>query len=145
MVVLDEAVLSNPLRLAAVDRARHTMPARIARLDDVAALAARLLDAPMAAVTLVGGQEEFFLGTHALPGRLAATGRAPLTYSVCKYVVSADHLVLCGDMRAASEEAYCKHLLVLEYDVQAFLGVPVRDGDDRPLGSLTVLDRRPRA
>ncbi|MEV6305974.1 ATP-binding protein [Actinoplanes sp. NPDC051861] len=144
MVVLDEAVLGNPVRLEAVDRALHTMPGHVSRLDDVACLAARLLDAPMATVTLVGGEEEFFVGTYDMPERLVAPRRAPLAYSVCKYIVCADHLVLSTNMSAEPDESLCKHLLGLEFGIHSFLGVPVRDADDRPLGSLTVLDRRPR-
>ncbi|MFC7533721.1 ATP-binding protein [Actinoplanes sp. GCM10030250] len=144
MVMLDEEVLSNPVRLRAVDHALRTMPGHVARLDDVAALAARLADAPMAAVTLVGDEEEFFLGSHAMPERLVAPRRAPLAYSVCKYVVCADRMVRSGDMGADPDEALCEHLLATEFGIRAFLGVPVRDRDDRPLGSLSVFDRHTR-
>ncbi|MBG0561072.1 ATP-binding protein [Actinoplanes aureus] len=144
MVVLDEAVLGDPLRLKAVDRAMHALPGHIARLDDVAALAARLLNAPMATVTLVTDDEEFFVGVHAMPERLVAPRRAPLAYSVCKYIVCADHTVRSGDMNNDPDLELCRHLLAVEFGIRAFLGVPVRDQDDRPLGSLTVLDRQPR-
>ena len=72
MVGLDEAVLRDPVRLEAVDRARHALPAHVTRLDDVAALAARLVNAPMATVTLVGDQEEYLLGACGLPENLTA-------------------------------------------------------------------------
>lgn len=140
--MLDEAVLSDPVRLAAVWRARRDLPIRPIPLDAISRLAARLLNAPMAAVTLVGSDEEFFAGSHGMPQALTSPGRAPLEYSVCKYVVTQDHPVSCGDM---SHDAELRgHLLAAEYGVRAFLGVPVRDAADRALGSLTALDTTAR-
>ncbi len=144
MVMLDEAVLGDPARLVAVQRARHALPAQPIPLNGIARLAARLLNAPMATVTLVGRDEEFFVGTYGLPHALAADGRAPITYSVCAYVVAQDHPVSCGDMLHDDSAALRDHLLVTEYGVQAFLGVPVRDAADRLVGSMTVLDTAAR-
>ncbi|MEU4562627.1 ATP-binding protein [Actinoplanes sp. NPDC023936] len=144
MVMLDAAVLANPVRLRAVERALHTLQGRAGRADDIALLAARLLNAPMAAVTLVGNDEEHFLGMHGLPEEFRQTRRAPLEYSVCKYVVCADHVMLSRDMSAEPDEALRHHAIVREYGVRAFVSVPVRNDEDRPIGSVTVLDRHPR-
>ncbi|MEV0902246.1 GAF domain-containing protein [Actinoplanes sp. NPDC049802] len=144
MVVLDEAVLTDPVRLRAVDRAILSLPGRSSPLDDIARLAARLLHTPMACVTLVTEDEELFVGAHAIPHELSLPRRAPLTYSVCKYVVSADEVILSRDMTEEPDESLCKHLLVLEFGIRSFLGVPIHDRDGRPIGSLTALDRRPR-
>ncbi|MEV6347313.1 GAF domain-containing protein [Actinoplanes sp. NPDC051851] len=141
---VDESVLRDPARLAAVDRALRTLPGQTLALDAIAALAARLLDAPIAAVTLVGQDEEHLVGAYGLPEPLSGRKRAPLAYSVCKYVVSSDHAVLATDMTDARDGSLCTHLLTTELGIRAFAGVPVRDPEDRPLGSLTVLDHRPR-
>ncbi|GIF17182.1 GAF domain-containing protein [Actinoplanes teichomyceticus] len=140
IAVEDEAVLGDARRLAAVDRARRALPASAMPLDAIAGLAARLLRAPMAVVTFVGQQDEYFAGMHGLPARLADGGQAPLTYSVCKYVVSADAPVCSPDMAADEDPRLREHPLHTEYGVRAFLGVPLRDADDQPVGSLSVLD-----
>jgi PAS domain S-box-containing protein len=140
MFVLDEAVIGDAARLAAVERTRRVLPAQPIPLDGIARLAAGLLHTSMAAVTLVGEQEEFFVGVTGMPESLTSQRRAPLAYSVCKYVVSHDHPVVCGDMRGDDHEQLHEHLLMTEFGVRAFLGVPVRDGQDRAVGSLTVLD-----
>ncbi|MEU4693950.1 ATP-binding protein [Actinoplanes sp. NPDC023714] len=134
---VDDAVLGDPDRLAAVQRARRTLPARPIPMDAIARLAARLLNTPMATVNLVGREEEFFAGSHGLPAELSAEGRAPIAYSVCKYVVMQDHPVPCADM---AREGLGDHPMATAYGVRAFLGVPIRDEDDRLLGSMTVLD-----
>ncbi|GAA0460505.1 hypothetical protein Aca07nite_26790 [Actinoplanes capillaceus] len=144
VVVLDEAVLTDPGRLRAVDRALLSLPGRSTPLDDTARLVARLLHTPMACVTLLTEDEELFVGEHAIPPELSLNRRAPLLYSVCKYVVSADAAILSRDMTEETDETLRKHPLLLEFGFRAFLGVPVRDRDGRPIGSLTVFDRRPR-
>ena len=53
MVHVDDARLADPARLAAVERLRRTLPALSVSLDAIASLAARLLNAPMASVSLV--------------------------------------------------------------------------------------------
>ncbi|MEV4279652.1 sensor histidine kinase [Actinoplanes xinjiangensis] len=140
MVTVDETLLHDPVRLEAVRRARSTLPALPMPLDAIARFAARLLDAPMGVVTLVGCDEEYFAGVHELPASLAGHGRAPIAYSVCQYMVSVDHPVWSGDMSTDDDPLLRHHPLTVEYGVRAFLGVPLRDGDDRLVGSLTVLD-----
>ncbi|WP_229068769.1 ATP-binding protein [Actinoplanes sp. DH11] len=144
MSMVDEAVIGDTARVAAADRARRVLPAQPMPLDAIARLAARLVHAPMAALTLVGGTEEFFVGVHDMPGQLTSSGRAPLAYSVCKYIVSQDHPVHCGDMRRDFGGRLSDHPLAAEFGIRAFLGVPVRDAQDRAVGSLTVLDTAPR-
>lgn len=141
---VNETVLADPVRLEAVERSRRTLPALPIPLDGIAALAARLLGTPMAAVALVGRDEEFFAGAEGLPGSLVEPRRQSLDYSVCKYVVNADHVFGSQDLLAADEADLRTHLLLRDFGVRAFLGVPIRDEHDRPVGSLTVMDVAPR-
>jgi signal transduction histidine kinase/PAS domain-containing protein len=144
MVTLEEAVLADPARLSAVEWVRRVMPSLPLPLDAIARLAARLVGAPMAAVSLVGRDEEHLAGAYGLPGRLCSGLVLPMDYSVCKYVVSADHPVRGDDMLDGTDPHLVEHPLATDHGVRAFLGVPVRDGDDRPVGSLVVLDTEPR-
>jgi PAS domain S-box-containing protein len=139
---LDDAVMRSPDRVRAVERARRTLPACPVPLDGIARLAARLLRAPTALVTLVGADEETFAGSCGAPAALVASGHATLAYSVCKYAVSVDHPVRSGDM--AVDPELCRHPLAAEYGYRAFLVVPLRDTADAPIGALTVLDTQPR-
>jgi PAS domain S-box-containing protein len=144
MPVLDEAVLGDGRRLAAVERARRVLPALPMPLDAIAGLAARLLRAPVGVITLVGQRDEHFAGVHGLPPRLAVGRQASLAYSVCKYMVSEDAPVCSADMSAENDPKLREHPLLTEFGVRAFLGVPLRDADDQPVGSLSVLDHAAR-
>ena len=144
MPVLNEAVLGDGRRLAAVERARRVVPAAPMPLDAIAGLAARLLHAPVGVITFVGQHDEHFAGVHGLPSGLAHGRQAPLAYSVCKYMVSEDAPVCSPDMAADDDSKLREHPLLTEFGVRAFLGVPLRDADDQPIGSLSVLDHTAR-
>ncbi|BCJ47645.1 hypothetical protein GCM10010168_20030 [Actinoplanes ianthinogenes] len=140
MAELNEAVLRDPARLAAVAMARRRWPAAPPPMDAIARLAARLLTASMAAVTLVDDVQEYFAGVHDLPAELTGEGRAPLTYSVCKYVVSRGRPVWSADLLTEKSPDLREHPLVRSFGMRAFAGVPLRDAAGQPLGSLTVFD-----
>ncbi|GAA4606232.1 hypothetical protein GCM10023107_75380 [Actinoplanes octamycinicus] len=134
-------MLRDPVRLAAVGTARRRWPAAPPPMDAIARLAARLLDGTMAAITLVDDVQEHFAGIHDLPKELVGEGRASLTYSVCKYVVSLNQPVWSSDLLAEAAVDLREHPLVREFGVRSFAGVPLRDtAGQQPVGSLTVLD-----
>ncbi|MBB4743873.1 PAS domain S-box-containing protein [Actinoplanes octamycinicus] len=132
--------MRDPVRLAAVGAVRRRWPAAPPPMDAIARLAARLLNAPMAAITLVDDVQEHFAGVHKLPPELTGDGRASLTYSVCKYIVSLDQPVWSADLLAEQDAELREHPLARQFGVRAFAGVPLRDAGGLPVGSLTVLD-----
>ncbi|WP_229069012.1 GAF domain-containing protein [Actinoplanes sp. DH11] len=144
MVAVNQAVLRDPARLAAVEQARRLLSTAPMPSDAIARLAARLLRAPMAAIALIDADQEHFAGVHDLPAALAEPGHVELSQSLGKYVVSHGHPVLSGDLSGAESRELREHRLATEHGMRAFAGVPVRDADDQPVGSLTVFDTVPR-
>ncbi|WP_161952620.1 ATP-binding protein [Actinoplanes sp. TFC3] len=144
IVSVDPEVLARADRLEAVEAARHLLPALPLPMDGLTRLAARLLDAPMAMITLLGRDAEQLLGRFGLPPELPEQQDLTLDYSLCKFVVSANRPISVADLRSSDDVQLCEHLLVRAYDITAFLSVPLRDGNGRPLGSVTVLDTKPR-
>ncbi|GIE32854.1 hypothetical protein Ait01nite_058990 [Actinoplanes italicus] len=138
MPVVDEAVLADPVRVAAARRARRVLPGLAMPLDAIAGLAARVTGSAMAIVAVMDVQDEHFVGHHGLPAALATHAAVPVAYSVCKYVVSADHPVRISDMIADPDLR--DHRLAVEYGARAFAGVPLRDAADQTVGSLVVVD-----
>ncbi|WP_433064536.1 PAS domain-containing protein [Dactylosporangium sp. CS-033363] len=126
MTSVVDSILRDPVRVAAVARARRLAPALPMPLDALAGLAARLLGAPMGLVTFVGADEEHVAGAYRLP--------AP--YPAGRFVVSADGPVSEPDLGGDPLAAHC--------GVRSYLGVPLRDGEDRAVGALAVLDSTPR-
>ncbi|MEV8508806.1 ATP-binding protein [Actinoplanes sp. NPDC051475] len=141
---VDQTVLADPARLEAVELYRRLLPVTPLPMDAIAQLAAHLLDAPMAAVTLVSDDEEFITGRYGLPTPLCSHRRLAINYSLCKYVVSADHVLNVADMRDGGDPELREHPLLTEHGMRSFLSVPVRDPQDQLVGALTVLDAEPR-
>ena len=69
----------------------------------------------------------------------------PLSYSLSRYVVSADDVAGSTDLRSESDPALRGHRLATEYGIRAFLGAPVRDEHHHPAGSLILFDTVPRS
>ncbi|GIF45443.1 hypothetical protein Axi01nite_97540 [Actinoplanes xinjiangensis] len=142
MPSVDMAILRQPQRVAAARRARRLLPGLAMPLDAIARLAARVTGAPIAIVAVMDVVEEHFVGCFGLPPALATREPVPVAYSVCKYIVSADHPVTADDM--STDPDLREHALAVEYGARAFAGVPLRDAADRTVGSLLVVDVVPR-
>ena len=128
----------DPQRLAALELLHRLDASASESFDRWTRLAARLLDAPVALVSLVGEDQQLFT-TRAGVEEL---GREAVARSLCRYVVEADAPLFVGDAR--------EHPLVrgdpavAERRVAACAGFPLRTPDGHVLGALCVLDLRPR-
>jgi two-component system, cell cycle sensor histidine kinase and response regulator CckA len=105
-------------------------------------VAGRLLGTPIALISLVDEDRQFFKSAIGLPEPLATARATPLSYSFCRHVVES------GD-RLAVEDAR-RHALVRtnpavhELGWVAYAGVPLADRDGNVLGALSVIDVMPR-
>jgi EAL domain-containing protein (putative c-di-GMP-specific phosphodiesterase class I) len=107
--------------------------------DALTALAARLCGTPIAAVTLVDGERQWFKSRHGLD--LRATHRE---MSFCSDVVASGQVLAVPD--ALDSDRYRDNPLVSgEPGVRSYLGVPLVGRDGLPLGALCVIDRRSRS
>jgi signal transduction histidine kinase len=135
--------LDHAARLAALDRVRLLDTQAEESFDRVGRLASRLIGAPVALLSLVDDQRQFFksiLGpAHE---QLMLKRQTPLSHSFCQHVVTSNAPLVVGDAR--QNPVVCENLAVSDYGVIAYLGVPVRDRDGFVLGSLAVIDGEPR-
>ncbi|GAA2521860.1 ATP-binding protein [Pilimelia columellifera] len=138
----DVTALAEPNRVAAVDRARLTLAGLSVPLDGLAALAAKLLDAPFGAVCLVGGDADTIIGSYGLAAQLGRGRRIALEYSLGKHVVASDGATVIPDMAADSDLA--DHRQLTEHGVRAFVGAPLHGPAGEPVGSIIVADNKPR-
>ncbi|HEX5740944.1 MAG TPA: ATP-binding protein [Pilimelia sp.] len=142
MTHLDPELLVQPARLAAVRRTRQVLPGTVLPLDAVARLAAHLVQAPVAAICLVGGDDDLIVGAHGIPAPLLRNRRVPMDHSVGKYVIGGGPVTVVTDVRQDPELR--GHPLVHEIGLRAFLGVPLTDAAGNPVGSVVTLDVVPR-
>ncbi|GGQ72816.1 hypothetical protein GCM10010166_48510 [Couchioplanes caeruleus subsp. azureus] len=136
-------MLSDASRLASVRRAELALPGRAVSADAAAHLAARALAAPMGFVTLVSDGAIRCAGLFGAPDELMMSRTLPLTGSLCPLVASAGRPLVLSDLSTHPE--YATFAAVVRYNVQAYIGVPLRDRRGRPLGAVAAADTAARS
>lgn len=107
-------------------------------LDRIAEIAHMALGVPIAAVTAVERSQQSFLGVRGLENT-----PLPREQSFCAAAVAANTPFLIPDAQA--DETYAGFDLVRgDKGVRAYLGVPVISADGYALGTVCVMDTRPR-
>ncbi len=135
--------ITDPERLAALRRLVLLDTPAEAAFDRLATLATRLLRAPVALVTLVDRDRQFFKSCIGVPEPWAAARQTPLSHSFCQHVVGARAPLVVEDARA--HPLVCDNLAIPDFGVVAYLGIPLVTADGHALGSFCVIDQRPRA
>ncbi|HEY0780663.1 MAG TPA: PAS domain S-box protein [Gemmatirosa sp.] len=114
-----------------------------AALDRVARLAARVLGAPTALVSLVDAERQVFGGCTGLAEPWATARETPLSHSFCQHVVTRAEPLVIPDARM---DPLVRHNLAIpDLGVIAYAGVPLVTADGHVLGSLCVIDAQPHA
>lgn len=131
--VPDEQARAEAVRaLDLVGRPQEERFARIARL------AAGAMDAPLAYVTLVGSEDWWAVACIGAEGR-----RMPRDQAMCTYAITAPEPFVVPDMR--EDARFRDNPLVTGSDaLVAYIGVPIAGPTGHRVGTLCVLDRRPR-
>ncbi|GAA2907701.1 hypothetical protein Acy02nite_87330 [Actinoplanes cyaneus] len=128
-------------RLAAVRRAGLDAVAD-PLFDWFADMVRRAVGVPVALVSLVGSDRQFFPGARGLGQPWAAQRQTPLSHSFCQHVVAAGEPLIVTDAR--SDARVRDNLAVDELGVVAYAGMPLTDDDGHVLGSLCAIDHQPR-
>ena len=126
-------------RLATVHRYEVLDTPAEAALDRITTLAARLLRAPIALITIVDGDRIWFKSRHGLPD-VTEVGREP---GLCASAIVHDGPYVVNDARV-DPRTKDNTLVTGPLGVRFYAGVPLTAADGHTLGTLCVLDREPR-
>jgi PAS domain S-box-containing protein len=135
-------ILRDPARLAALARTGLLDAPAGEVLDRITRLAARLLGAPIAVLSLVDDRRQRFTSHTGLPPALAEAGETPLEASICRHVVAAGRPLAFPDLGA--DPLTAANPLVLAYALRSYAGMPVA-ADGQVVGTLCVVDTEPHA
>jgi GAF domain-containing protein len=136
------AVVEDPNRLAALRRLVLLDSPPSPAFDRLVRLAARVLQSPVAMVTLIDRDRQFFKAAVGLPEPLATQRETPLAMSICQYVVAGGRPLLVDDAR--EDPLLAGHPVVREFGVVAYGGAPIFTVEGHAVGSVCVLDVVPR-
>lgn len=110
--------------------------------DRLTHFACRLLKVPVALVSLVGAERQFFKSSRGLSEPWASRRGTLLSHSFCQHVVSSNEPLIINDAR--------EHPLVRDnpaiddLGVVAYLGIPLLTPEGSVIGSLCAIDSIPR-
>ena len=109
-----------------------------ASFDDLAALAARICDAPMAAVSLVDAERQWFKAEIGL-----GVAETPRPASFCAHAMLSDQALVITD--AQRDPRFADNPLVTGAPhIRFYAGFPLKTPTGAPLGALCVLDEKAR-
>ena len=133
------AVISDPARLAAVRATGLLDGPAVEPLDHLARLAAILLQAPLAFVTVVDDERSYWVSRIGVgPDQRQNT----VVESFCQYVIDDAAPLIVGD--TAADPRTRGNPSVQGMGVRAWAGFPVLDTEGHALGSFCVVDTVPR-
>ncbi|HVK58409.1 MAG TPA: ATP-binding protein [Candidatus Kapabacteria bacterium] len=136
------AEVINPARLQALRRLGLLDSPAEAAFDRLGRLASEVVNCPVALVTLVDEDRQFFKSCLGLKEPWATWRSTPLSHSFCQHVlVSSDPLVIPDARR---DPRFRENLAIRDLDVVAYLGIPLKLSTGEILGSFCVIDNVPR-
>ncbi len=136
------AAVRDPERVAALRRTGLLDSPPDERFDRYARLASEVLRAPVALVSLVDDDRQFFKSCLGLPEPWASRRGTPLSHSFCQHVVARREPMIIPDARR--DPLLRENLAIRDLGVIAYAGVPLIDEAGRALGTLCVIDDHPR-
>ena len=110
--------------------------------DRLARVAAKVLNAPVALVSLVDADRQFFKSCLGLPEPWATQRGTPLSHSFCQHAVASREPLIVEDSR--EHELLRDNPAIRDIGVIAYAGIPLIDANGHALGTLCVIDSRPR-
>jgi len=108
------------------------------RFDRVTRMAQRLFDVPIALISLVDEDRQWFKSRQGLEMR-----ETPRAFSFCSHAIAGDEILQVAD--AEVDARFADNPLVLgDPNIRFYAGAPISAPDGSKLGTLCVIDRRPR-
>ncbi|HEX7087943.1 MAG TPA: AI-2E family transporter [Vicinamibacterales bacterium] len=132
----------EPARLAALERTGLLDTPPEAVFDRITRRLSEIFDAPISLMSLIDEKRQFWKSQYGLPAALAGSRAAPRETSMCGHVVAAGESLVVED--TLQDERFAGNPFVREHDIRFYAGAPLRAEDGSAIGSLCVIDHRPR-
>jgi predicted PurR-regulated permease PerM/GAF domain-containing protein len=129
-------------RLAELEGLNLLDTASEADFDQVTARLTRLFNVPIALVTLVDKNRQWFKSHVGLPADLAEARSTSRDISLCGHVIAKDEVLIVRDL--ARDPRFANNPFVKENGLRFYAGVPLRGPNGFPIGALCILDTKPR-
>lgn len=137
------AVLGDANRMRALNESQLLDSPRDEWFDRITRLATKLVGAPVAFVSVVDHDRQFFKSDAGAEGGWAVARQTPLSHSFCQWVAGGHEELVVTDAR--EHPVLRTNAAVRDMNVIAYAGVPFSlPSGTETLGSFCVIDSRPR-
>lgn len=110
--------------------------------DRITAKLARVFEMPIALISLIDRDRQFFKSQTGLPEDLAKSRQTARNVSVCGHVVAKNQMMIVEDL--ARDRRFANNPLLKEHGIRFYAGVPLLAPNGQPIGSLCLMDMKPR-
>ena len=128
-------------RLEELDRLQLVDGRREEVFDRITKKLARVFEVPIALMTLVDRDHQWFKSHVGLPDDLAKDEQTSRELSVCGHVIANNDVLVVEDL--ARDRRFANNPLLKERGLRFYAGAPLRS-NNLPIGSLCILDIKPR-
>lgn len=136
-----DTIIKDPARLESLQKTNLLDSEPEECYDALTALAAKLLDAPTALLSLVDKDRQFFKSQFGLGEPWSSERQTPLTHSFCQWVVSEKKSLIVDDAR--DHPVLRNNGAVHDLGVVAYAGMPLAIDPDHYVGSFCTIDSSP--
>ncbi|HEX7049486.1 MAG TPA: PAS domain S-box protein, partial [Longimicrobiales bacterium] len=142
MPEISAGALFDAARLSALRRTGLLDSPPDEAFDRITRLAAALMRTPIALISLVELDRQFFKSQVGLAEPWASRREAPLSHSLCEYVVASARPLAVDDVDG--HPLTSNHRALADFGVVAYAGIPLLAAPGVAIGTLCVIDGRPR-
>jgi PAS domain S-box-containing protein len=135
--------IGDPVRLAALMQCGLLDSPSEESFDRLTRLATVLLNVPIALVSLVDSDRQFFKSQQGLPEPWASGRQTPLSHSFCQHVVTLGEPLIIADAR--KHPLVKENLAIRDLRVIAYAGFPLTSPDCQVIGSFCAIHTEPRS
>ncbi len=145
---LDPAALAIRKRLADASRLATLRSTGLVKspppevLERLTRAATHLLGVPVALISLVDDERQWFAGLSGLTGWAAEQRHTPLSHSFCQYVVAHQAPLIVND--TMTHPVLSASPAIVDLSVRAYAGVPLTTASGQTLGAFCAIDTQPR-
>jgi len=110
--------------------------------DRITVKLARVFEVPIALISLIDRDRQFFKSQTGLPEDLAKARQTARNVSVCGHVVAKNQVIVIEDL--ARDRRFANNPLLKEHGIRFYAGVPLLAPNGQPIGALCLMDLKPR-
>lgn len=133
-----DRLITDPARLKALSELQILDTDPEQRFDDLVMLASTICHTPVALISFLDDKRQWFKAITGFPAC-----QTPLNDSVCRYTLHEPDVLVISDL-STDERTKDISLVTGEPHIRFYAGAPIFDIRGLPMGSLCVIDMKPR-